>query len=141
MERIRSRIFTVEEANQLIPYLEESLERLSRLGRGVTELKREIDVLRASAGSGASESNADLRALREKEETYAAVVERFREALAEVSRHGCIIRDLELGLVDFYAMGRDQIVCLCWRRGEPQVEHWHPIDEGFSGRRPLQDLR
>ena len=140
MERIRSRIFSVDEANRLIPYLEESLDRLATMGRDVTVLKREIDVLRAIAGSGVSEANADLRALKEKEDTYTSMVERFRIALAEVSKQGCIIRDLELGLVDFYSMGRDQIVCLCWRRGERRVEHWHPVDEGFSGRRPLEDL-
>jgi hypothetical protein len=42
--------------------------------------------------------------------------------------------------VDFYTMAGGRIVCLCWRRGEPRIEHWHPVDEGFSGRRPLEDL-
>ena len=64
----------------------------------------------------------------------------FRHTLAEASGLGCIIRDLELGLVDFYTMAGGRIVCLCWRRGEPKIEHWHPVDEGFSGRRPLEDL-
>jgi hypothetical protein len=141
MERIRSRIFSVEEANQLIPYLDEALERLSSQGRQVTGMKRELDVLRAIAGSGASETNPDLVSLGEKEVAYDAAVERFRSSLADVSRHGCIIRDLDLGLVDFYTMNKDQIVCLCWRRGESKIEHWHPLDEGFSGRRPLEELR
>ena len=141
MERIRSRIFSVDEANQLLPYLDLALERLTGLGREVTELKREIDVLRAIAGSGATESNADLRSLSDKEGAYDAAVEHFRSSLADVSRQGCIIRDLELGLVDFYTMNKDQVVCLCWRRGEPKIEHWHPLDEGFSGRRPLEELR
>ena len=140
MERIRSRIFTVEEANTLVPYLEDAMGRLATLGREVAGLKREIDILRAIAGSGASAENPDLRSLGDKETAYESSVERFRAALAEVSRHGCIIRDLELGLVDFYTMRQDQIVCLCWRRGEPRIEHWHPVDEGFSGRRPLEDL-
>jgi hypothetical protein len=141
MERIRSRIFTVEEANDLVPYLEEAMARLASLGREVATLKREIDILRAIAGSGASAENPDLRSLGDKESAYEGMVERFRGALAEVSRHGCIIRDLELGLVDFYTMRLDQIVCLCWRRGETHIAHWHPVDEGFSGRRPLEELR
>jgi hypothetical protein len=141
MERIRSRIFSVEEANQLLPYLDRALERLTALGHEVTGLKREIDILRAIAGSGASEANADLRSLSDKEGAYDAAVEHFRASLADMSRHGCIIRDLELGLVDFYTMNKDQVVCLCWRRGEPKIEHWHPLDEGFSGRRPLEELR
>ena len=66
--------------------------------------------------------------------------ERFRTELAAISRHGCILRDLELGLIDFYTMAQGRVVCLCWRRGEPRIEHWHPLDEGFSGRRRLSEL-
>jgi hypothetical protein len=140
MERIRNKIFSLEEANRLVPFLEETLAGLSRLGREVTGLRREVEVLGAISDSGASGENPDVRALRAKELAYEGALDRFRQALTEVSRQGCIIRDLELGLVDFYTMARDRIVCLCWRRGEPRIEHWHPIDEGFSGRRPLKDL-
>jgi hypothetical protein len=106
----------------------------------VTGLRREIEVLNAIADSGVTAGNPDVRALRGKERAYADALERFRISLTEVSRRGCIIRDLELGLVDFYTMSRDRIVCLCWRRGEARIGHWHAIDEGFSGRRPLEDL-
>lgn len=140
MERMRNKIFSLEEANRLIPYLEETLASLSALGQEVTRLRREIEVLNAIADSGVTSGNPDVRALRAKERSYAEALERFRVSLTEVSRHGCIIRDLELGLVDFYTMSQDRIVCLCWRRGEARIAHWHPIDEGFSGRRPLEDL-
>ncbi len=137
---MRNKIFSLEEANRLIPYLEETLANLSALGQEVTGLRREIEVLNAIADSGVTSGNPDVRDLRAKERSYAEALERFRVSLTEVSRHGCIIRDLELGLVDFYTMSRDRIVCLCWRRGEARIGHWHPIDEGFSGRRPLEDL-
>jgi hypothetical protein len=140
MERIRNKIFSVEEANGLIPMLEKALAELTTMGREITALRREIEVLSAIESAGATGSNSDVRALREKEGAYSARFERFRQSLTEVSHHGCIIRDLELGLVDFYTMSRGQVVCLCWRRGEARIEHWHPIDEGFSGRRPLEDL-
>ena len=140
MERIRSKIFSVDEANRLIPYLEEALESLSGMAREVASLRREIEVLSAIESSGATGTSADVRELREKEHCASGLLERFRESLREVSSHGCIIRDLDLGLVDFYTMTRDRVVCLCWRRGEPRVEHWHSVDEGFSGRRPLADL-
>jgi hypothetical protein len=140
MERIRNKIFSVEEANGLIPILERALGDLVALGREIAALRRELEVLSAIESAGASGTNPDVRALRETERAYAAQLERFRQALTEVSHHGCIIRDLELGLVDFYTMSRGQVVCLCWRRGEERIGHWHPIDEGFSGRRPLEDL-
>jgi len=140
MERIRNKIFSVEEANELIPFLERTLTDLVSLGRDITECRREIEVLSAIESTGASPANEDVRALREREKSYASSLERFRDSLTEISRHGCVLRDLELGLVDFYTMARGQVVCLCWRRGEPRIGHWHPIDEGFSGRRPLEDL-
>jgi hypothetical protein len=140
MERIRNKIFSVDEANRLIPILEKALAELIVLGREITTLRRELEVLSAIESAGASGSNPDVRSLREKEQAYSTRFERFRQSLIEVSHHGCIIRDLELGLVDFYTMSRGQVVCLCWRRGEERIGHWHPIDEGFSGRRPLEDL-
>ena len=140
MERIRNKIFSVEEANRLIPALEAALDTLVGIARDATALRREIEVLGAIAGSGASEESPDVRALREKERLQAEQLERFRSELGAVSRHGCILRDLELGLVDFYTMAQGRVVCLCWRRGEPRIEHWHPLDEGFSGRRPLSEL-
>ena len=140
MERIRNKIFSVEEANRLIPALEGTLETLVGIAKGATALRREIEVLGAIAGSGATEESPDVLALRDKERLQAEALERFRSELGAIARHGCILRDLELGLVDFYTMAQGRVVCLCWRRGEPKIEHWHPLDEGFSGRRPLSEL-
>ena len=130
----------MEEANRLIPALEESLDTLTGIAREATALRREIEVLGAIAGSGASEDSPDVRLLREKERLQKASLEGFRSELAAIARHGCLLRDLELGLVDFYTMAQGRVVYLCWRRGEPRIEHWHPLDEGFSGRRPLSEL-
>jgi hypothetical protein len=140
MERIRNKIFSVDEANELIPFLEQALDSISAIGREIMSLKGEIQVLSAIEGSGATSKNLDVRLLREKEARSAQMLDQFRDALLQVASHGCILRDLDLGLIDFYTMSRDRVVCLCWRRGEARVTHWHPIDEGFSGRRPLAEL-
>jgi len=140
MERIRNKVFSLDEANGLIPFLERTLGDLTALGREITALRREIQVLSAIESAGASDSNADVRALRSKEAEYAERTQRFHAVLRDVTGRGCLVRDLEIGLVDFYTMAKDRVVCLCWRRGEAQIGHWHPVDEGFSGRRPLEDL-
>jgi len=140
MERIRNKIFSVEEANGLIPYLEGTLQKLCAGARDIGALQNEIQVLNAIESSGATSRNLDVRDLREKEARCARMLEEFRAALHEVASRGCILRDLELGLVDFYTMARDKVVCLCWRLGEPDITHWHTTDEGFSGRRPLSEL-
>lgn len=140
MERIRNKIFSVEEANRLIPYLEQALGALASSARDIAALQSEVSVLAAIESSGATSKNLDVRDLREKEARCARMLEEFRAALYDVASRGCILRDLDLGLVDFYTMARDRVVCLCWRTGETAVSHWHTTDEGFSGRRPLSEL-
>lgn len=140
MDQIGARIFSVKEANHLIPWLEQSLESLAASARELAALRRELTVLGTIAMTGATSQSADVRELAEKGAREKVLLNRFRGQLAEVASRGCILRDLEIGLVDFYALSRDQIVCLCWRRGEPEVGHWHPVDQGFSGRRPLSEL-
>ena len=140
MEHIRTKLFSIEEANRLLPHLEQSLDTLAAMSRDLAALRRDIEVLTAIAGSGASARNPDLRELREKGARSEEILKRFRETLRGIAGHGCILRDLDIGLVDFYTMTQGRVVCLCWRRGEPQIAHWHPIDQGFSGRRPLSEL-
>ncbi len=67
----------------------------------------------------------------------ANLVERKRlfEALA---RHGIEVKDPALGLIDFHAQRGAELVYLCYRLGESAVTHWHPLDDGFSGRQPLE---
>jgi len=140
MERIRNKIFSVEEANRLIPFLEQAVGSLASIAREVASLQNEVQVLGAIESSGATSRNLDVRALREKEARCARLFEEFRTGLNDLASRGCILRDLDLGLVDFYTMAKDQVVCLCWRSGEPRVTHWHATGEGFSGRRPLAEL-
>ena len=140
MERIRNRIFSVEEANRMIPYLTQAMGSLTITAREIATLQREMQVLSAIESTGATSRSQDVRTLRENEARSARLLEEFRAALHEVASHGCVLRDLDLGLVDFYTMARDRVVCLCWRVGEPQILHWHATDEGFSGRRPLAEL-
>jgi len=60
---------------------------------------------------------------------------RLFEALA---RHGIEVKDPALGLIDFHAQRGAELVYLCYRLGESTVTHWHPLDDGFSGRQPLE---
>jgi len=140
MDQLGAKIFTVDEANRLIPYLERSLETLTALAREIGGLQRDLEILAAIAASGVTRANPDVRELREKQRLQKDIVDRYRALLGEVAGRGCILRDLDIGLVDFYTTTRDRIVCLCWRRGEVEIAHWHPMDQGFSGRRPLSEL-
>jgi hypothetical protein len=64
------------------------------------------------------------------ESVVRAAVERIQDA-------GCIIKDLEIGLVDFPARLNNEEIYLCWRLGEDRIRFWHRPDEGFAGRKPI----
>jgi hypothetical protein len=65
------------------------------------------------------------------------VVAKVKDALDQIQATGCIVKDLDSGLVDFPSMIKDEEVYLCWRLGEDRIRFYHRQDEGFSGRKPI----
>jgi hypothetical protein len=66
------------------------------------------------------------------------LVESLRAALEKIQATGCVVKDLDAGLLDFPSMIGDEEVYLCWRLGEERIRFWHRQDEGFSSRKPIQ---
>jgi hypothetical protein len=77
--------------------------------------------------------DADLERLKDLAAAVAEVVE-------QINGLGCLVKDVELGLVDFYSMRENEPVFLCWQFGEPAVTHWHGLDEGFGSRQPVEGI-
>jgi hypothetical protein len=63
--------------------------------------------------------------------------DRLKAILEEIQETGCLVKDLDIGLLDFPTLYRGEEVYLCWRLGETAIEFWHPVHEGFGGRRPI----
>ena len=72
---------------------------------------------------------------------YAPVAYRLlmQESIAEIDSIGVQVKDLESGLLDFPCRVDDEVVLLCWRMGESSIEHWHTMESGFQGRRPVDE--
>jgi len=66
-------------------------------------------------------------------------LQRVRESIAEIDSIGVQVKDLETGLLDFPCRMDDQVVLLCWRMGEPAIEHWHSVETGFKDRQPIDE--
>ena len=64
----------------------------------------------------------------------------FYKELERLEKTGCVLKDLEQGLVDFYCRFEGRDIFLCWRLGEDRIKAWHEIEEGFAGRQPIIDL-
>jgi hypothetical protein len=132
-------MFTVEEANALVPRLEMEFGRLARLR---TEIAPLVEALGGSAEAlEVLEKGAVAPPGLEKvTERFQSLVGEINLAVERMNALGCLVKDLESGLVDFYGMRDGEPVLLCWQFGEPAVAHWHPVDEGFAGRQPLEDV-
>lgn len=129
-------LFTVEEANRALREIRPLVERIVALQGEIAALDRRIGVM-SLALAGASASNPDAAECRALIGRRAELAHQIRDRLADLHGHGCVLKDVELGLVDFYALAGDRLVFLCWRLGEDEIAHWHTLDGGFSSRRPL----
>ena len=131
------RHFTVPEAQALLPRLREALEALRRTRDEATLKKTQIEMLWKRLDAG----DPVLAAVGEEQMRLDALVARFSAIGHDVEEIGCILRDVDAGLVDFPARVRGgRTVFLCWRLGEPAIAFWHGTGEGFAGRKPLAEL-
>ncbi len=129
------RHFTPEEANAALAEVRPLVERLvARRREHVEALARQEELEGRIRGNGGAIPPASLAAAQ------AEVDELARELAGlvdEIGAHGAEVKDLDTGLVDFPALRRGETVLLCWRLGEDEIRHWHRVEDGFAGRRPL----
>jgi hypothetical protein len=122
------RLFTPEEANQALEKLRPVVSRMLEARARIVALQPSLaSVLDKMLGNGGSRLTAELL----------EAFEELRQGVREIEATGVLVKDLETGLLDFPCERGGQVVFLCWRYGEPAVAHWHPVDAGFAGRRPL----
>ena len=128
------RHFTVDEANALLPMLTPVLESMRDLHARLMEAAVAVrDFEGRASQNGHGEGSQALLPQYDLRQIHADIQERVR-FLHEL---GCVVKDIEHGIVDFPTRMNGQDVYLCWRLGEEQVSHWHDVDSGFAGRRPL----
>lgn len=130
------RYFTVEEATAALPEVERLLGRLRELRADAVDAKARLDALWERLPEGRHVLDELLAAQRELERRTAAA----EESLDDLGGIGCVVRDLDLGLVDFPALAAGTEVFLCWRLGEDAIGYWHGTTEGYAGRKPLHLL-
>ncbi len=130
--------FNREEAEELLPIIQPRLEQALERKRKVDELDQQISqaMARIMVLGGSIPPYGELakkRAEREKSSTL------LDEAVNKVQETGCVVKDLETGLVDFPSLLKGEEVFLCWKLGEERIGYWHGLNEGFAGRKPLDN--
>lgn len=132
---MRRRLFTLDEANHLLPWLRERLAELDKLREALAQAQEQIgEVHRKSRTNGAVSNEQNAKLTQRTSES----AERQANAVIEaIMQQGIILRDPTRGLVDFPSVRYGREVYLCWLRDESGISHWHDIDTGFAGRQPL----
>jgi hypothetical protein len=130
-------IFTLEEANALVPRLKAlmgaQMERRSQIERGLEQLAKMLGAVPDSIRI----EDEDPAPVRNLKRDVLERIEKYRLAWREVEELGVVLKDARMGLVDFYGQVDGKAVWLCWKYGEEAVTHYHGLDEGFAGRKPI----
>ncbi len=101
--------------------------------------KKHLDALRKTLRqlTPAMRSNGHAEEAGDVEQRIQDQIVLLRRGLEAIGDAGVLVKDIEMGLVDFPSMREGHIVYLCWMISEPDITHWHNVDEGFGGRQRL----
>ncbi len=131
-------VFTLEAVNALVPRLKSLVE--AQMGRRA-EIEDRLAELAKAVGAVPDMialEDRDPPHVRSLKEDLVERVERYHSGWREVEELGAVLKDPRTGLLDFYGQVDGKRVWLCWRYGEESVTHYHGLDEGFSGRKPIE---
>ena len=132
------RTFTLDEAQSLLPVLESLLRTAINAKKLVDEADAEQQALQHRVFlNGGMFLNIVPLARRKAERSRAE--QRAKDALAEIDSIGVQVKDLSIGLLDFPCEVEGQTILLCWKLGEKSITHWHGTQEGFAGRKPIDE--
>jgi hypothetical protein len=130
--------FTLDEAQSLLPVLESLLKRAMEGRRSAETVESSLNGLAQQIylSGGMRVNCASVARQRAEVEEH---LKQVRESIAEIDTIGVQVKDLDSGLLDFPCRVDDEVVLLCWRMGEPAIEHWHTVEAGFQGRQPVDE--
>ncbi|MBM3800698.1 MAG: DUF2203 family protein [Acidimicrobiia bacterium] len=123
-----NRLFSLSEANSLIPQLKVLLAKVQAAKRRMMEMKPHLEkAVQAHVYDWGSRFGCE----------YVGILDAFQLAVHDIEELGVVIKDLDLGLCDFPHQRDGRVVYLCWKQDEKEVAWWHDLDSGFAGRQPV----
>jgi hypothetical protein len=134
----KPKTFTPEEAQILLPVLKSLLERAMEGKQEIGQIDQEFQDLKHRVLLSGGLLVDVAKAARRRAERDKAM-QAIKDAMAEIDSIGVQVKDLDIGLLDFPCQVEDAIVLLCWKYGEEKIEFWHGTEEGFAGRKPIDE--
>ena len=133
-----SRTFSLDEAQDLLPVLESLLRTAIDSKQLIESSEAEFQALAHRIFLNGGMSLNVVQIARRKAEREKAV-QRIKDSMAEIDAMGVQVKDLDIGLLDFPCEVDGQVVLLCWKLGEKSIAHCDSTEEGFAGRKPIDD--
>lgn len=131
-----ARFFTLAQAEELLPVVEPVVRASVELKAEYQASEAELqDFLRRIMVMGGTFVDREQVAARKSQRESCAT--RLKECLERLHSLGCLVKDLDMGLLDFPTLYRGQEVYLCWKLDESRIEYWHGATEGFRGRKKI----
>lgn len=125
------RYFTLQEANQTLNLIRPLMDQVQQIRWKVLENQPEAwPAIEKSVGNGGN------RALSNMVQDF----EKFDALIHKILETGVLIKDINLGLLDFPALKDGREVYLCWQYGEEDIAFWHEVEAGFAGRQPIESF-
>lgn len=133
-----ARFFTLLQAETLLPQLEPLLRGVIDQKKAYEQAEGEITGMsqRIALTGGMLVSREQMARTRKKKDT---AVRGLAAAVEQIQDLGCQLKDADTGLIDFPTLYRGKEVYLCWKLGEPSIEFWHPVEDGFRGRQRIDN--
>jgi hypothetical protein len=136
-EENQPKLFTLTEAERTRRELEPVLIEAIEVRRKIAPLDEELGALAAriqwlGGMQVPYEETARVRVDRDR------LADSLQSAIEKISAAGCVVKDLDIGLIDFPALINNEEVYLCWRLGEERIRYWHRQDEGFTARKLIE---
>lgn len=131
-----SKFFTLREAQALVPKLDQLLRTAVKAKADADEVDEQLQGLaaRITMAGGMEIDASGVAAMKVRKMT---AFQSLRKCVEEIEETGCLLKDLDQGLLDFPAMLGGREVYLCWKLGEEQIEYWHYVEDGFAGRKRI----
>jgi hypothetical protein len=132
------RYFTLAEAERTLPGVERQIREALFLK---AEFQRADEELKATAKRVFLSGGAfvDRDRVGRLKSSHADTGTRLQELIESIHETGCLVKDLDIGLLDFPTLYRGEEVYLCWKLGETGIRFWHHVADGFLGRQPIDD--
>ena len=128
---------TLEEVNERLPAVQHHLEQIVRHRQMLVECHELLAEDGIDVEQNFAAEAADAPDVARLKDTYRQCLKAIAAEIRAIESLGALIKDLNLGLVDFYGEFEGRVVFFCWQFGEREVLYWHELDEGFSGRHQM----